>query len=390
MREAWLKEILTELEKKDQRRQLRAFQGPQGVHVEIDGRPVRNFCSNDYLGLANDQRLKIAMAEEVCSSGVGSGASRLVCGNFDVFSQLEKKLALLKETESCLFFSSGYMANLGIISAICGRDDLVVSDRLNHASIIDGITLSRAQLKRYAHVNMQALENILSSAGDFKNKLIVTDSVFSMDGDIAPLPEIVALARKYHCLVMVDEAHAFGVLGKTGQGAVEHFGLKSQVDIQMGTLSKAVGAFGAYCCGSQELIDVLINKARSFIYTTGLPPGVVAASLKGVELIAQEPGRRIQLWENAQYLLAQLKERGFNALNSQTPIIPIVVGEKERAVEFSKRLLSAGFWVAAIRPPTVPEGTCRLRLTVTAAHQRQDLDDLLEQINRIGKELCII
>lgn len=392
MKSAFLQTTLEDLEKKDLRRRLRTVEGPQGPRIRIDGREYLNFCSNNYLGLADDPRLIEAAVESLKSEGFGSGASRLVCGNLSAHERLEEECARFKGTEDCLVFTSGYMANVGIISGLFERGDVIFSDRLNHASIIDGSQLSGAEFKRYPHADIHKLEEMLPEAAvaGFKKKVIITDSVFSMDGDIAPLDKIVELARRYDSLVMIDEAHAFGVLGEHGKGAAELFGLAKEIDIQMGTFSKAAGGFGAYCCGSKELIDVLVNKARSFVYTTAIPPSVAAASLRGLQIIEQEPERRRQLWDNTHFLLNGLKAAGFETLNTQTPIIPVVVKEARTAVEFSRRLLERGVFVSAIRPPTVPVHTARLRVTVMATHTRQDLQEALGQLQHIGKDLCLI
>lgn len=388
--EAFLNETLDHLADRDLLRQMRTIDGRQSRQLNIDGRKVLNFCSNNYLGLADDVRLGQAAMESLRVEGFGCGASRLVCGNFSSHARLEEAMAEFKATEGCLLFNSGYTANIGIISSLFGRGDMIFSDKLNHASIIDGILLSGAQYKRYTHVNMGSLEAMLKAAEPLSKKLIATDSVFSMDGDIAPLPDIVALAKKYDCAIMVDEAHALGVLGPQGKGAVEHFGLEGQIDIQMGTFSKAGGSFGAYCCGSKKLVEFLRNKARSFIYTTGLPPSVAAASLRGLEIIAQEPERRKELLAKAQFVRQALNLLGFDTLNTQTPIIPIVVKDTALSMCFSQKLFEAGIFVSAIRPPTVPVNTARLRLTVMATHTQQDLEFLLKHVEYIGKELCLI
>lgn len=386
----FIEQTLLELEKKGLRRSLRRVESPQGREIIIDGKRVLNFCSNNYLGLADDPRLAQAAVDSLNKEGFGSGASRLICGNMSSHQALERKLAQFKETEAALVFSSGYMANTGIIPALFGREDVILCDKLNHASIIDGIILSQAEFNRYPHNDMTALESLLKVSSSYKKRCIVTDSVFSMDGDIAPLPAIVELAEKYKCVVMVDEAHAVGVLGKTGKGAVEHFGLQKKIDIQMGTLSKAAGSFGAYCCGSRELIAFLINRARSFIYTTGMPPSVAAASFRAIEIIETEAHRRELLWKNTNYLKSAFKAWGLETMNSQTPIIPILVKDPVLAVEFSKKLFEKNILISAIRPPTVPVNTARLRLTVMATHEQKDLDYLLDQIHKIGKELCLL
>lgn len=369
---------------------MREVTGPQSKDIIIDGRKVLNFCSNNYLGLADDPRLIQSAIDSLKKEGFGSGASRLVCGNMESHRKVEEAIAQFKKTEACLFFTSGYMANVGIISALFDRQDIIFSDKLNHASIVDGIILSRAEFKRYAHNDMTALEEGLRSASKYRKRVIITDSVFSMDGDCASLKEIVSLAKKYKALVMVDEAHAFGVLGKNGCGLVEHLGLEGQVDIQMGTLSKAAGAFGAYCCGSKELIELVLNRARSFIYTTGLPPLVAAAAQRSIEIIAAEPERRQKLLKNADEIRDGLQKIGFDTMASQTPIIPMLIKDAVLAVEFSKKLLNRGVFVQAIRPPTVPAGTARLRVTAMATHTPKDIQQLLDAVGTIGKELCLI
>lgn len=389
MLENSLRETLTDLSQKKLRRKLRVVEGAQGRELILDGKKVLNFCSNNYLGLADDPRLIQAATDAMQKEGFGSGASRLVCGNLSSHTKLEQKIAAFKGTEAALLFSTGYMANVGIIPALCGHGDMIFSDRLNHASIIDGILLSHAEFKRYPHNDMDILEVMLKAASPGK-KLIITDSVFSMDGDVAPLDKIVELAEKYNCMVMVDEAHGLGVLGPNGKGAAEYFDVGSKIAVQMGTFSKAAGSFGAYVCGSRQLIDYLVNKARSFIYTTGMPPAVAAASVKGIELIESEPQRRKRLWEHTHYVLGELKYLGFDTLNTTTPIIPIVVKDPDVCVQFSQKLLEAGIFVSAIRPPTVPAGTSRLRLTLMATHTQEDLKFLIDKMQTIGKELCLI
>jgi glycine C-acetyltransferase len=386
----FIQEEIDALKKQGLKRSLREVAGPQGRTIVIDGKAAINFCSNNYLGLANDPRLAQAAIDALKEEGFGSGASRLVCGNMTSHRRLEEAIARFKGAERCLYFTSGYMANAGIIPALFGRDDVIFSDKLNHASIIDGILLSRAECRRYPHNDMAALKDMLKEASAFRRRLIVTDSVFSMDGDCAPLKEIAALAKDYDAMVMVDEAHAFGVLGQNGRGLVEQLGLEGLIDIQMGTLSKAAGAFGAYCCGSNELIELIVNRARSFIYTTGLPPMVAAAGCRALEIIANEPQRRQQLLENAGQVRVGFNAFGFNTMGSQTPIIPILVKDPAVAVEFSKKLLEQGIFVQAIRPPTVPVNTARLRVAVMATHTPEDIGRLLEAVNAIGQELCLI
>ena len=374
MNNIFIETELANLEARGMRRSLREVSSPQDREIVLDGKRVLNFCSNNYLGLANDARLKDAAIEAIAEFGLGSGASRLVCGNMSPHTQLEQELAKFKKTEAALVFSSGYMANVGIISALVDRDDIVFSDKLNHASIIDGIILSRAELKRYPHNDMQALEDGLKNAEGLKRKLIVTDTVFSMDGDVAHLMQIVELAKKYNALVMVDEAHGFGVLGPNGGGLVEELGLHGQVDLQMGTFSKAAGCFGAYVCCSKSMRDYLINHSRSFIYTTSLPPALAQAARVAIKIIQEDQDRRRNVINMAEDLRSRLKIMGFNTLNSVTPIIPIIFGDAQETVAASRKLLNQGIYVGAIRPPTVPQNTARLRVTLMATHTKEDME----------------
>jgi 8-amino-7-oxononanoate synthase len=376
----FLHKELRELESSEIYRSLKTVNSPQGREIIIDHKRVLNFCSNDYLGLANDERIKKAACAAIEEYGFGSGASRLVCGNMGPHEELESALAKFKNTESALLFSSGYMANTGIIPALMDRHGAVLSDKLNHASIIDGIILSRAELLRYPHVDMETLEEILKKLPAKQRKLIVTDTIFSMDGDRAPLKEIVELGQRYEAMVMVDEAHAFGVLGNHGGGLAEELGICAQVDIQMGTLSKAAGCFGAYACGTTLLRNYLINKSRSFIYTTSMPPALAKAARAALNIIVEANELRRKLQENADYLRIKIKAMGFDTMNSSTPIIPILVKDPLQAKEMSKRLLEQGIFLHAICPPTVPVGGSRLRLTVMATHTKEDLDQLLSKL----------
>ncbi|MBF0531603.1 MAG: 8-amino-7-oxononanoate synthase [Candidatus Omnitrophica bacterium] len=374
---------ISALEQQHLRRKFRSQSSPQGRTAVIEGREVLNFCSNDYLGLAADSRLAATAAQALSEYGVGAGASRLICGNMTPHLELEARIAAWKGCESALLFNSGYAANLGVISALCGREDAVYSDRLNHASIVDGIILSRAKLCRYPHNDLSGLEKLLAAGQEFRRRLIVTDSVFSMDGDLADLPRLVQLAEAYDCILMIDEAHATGVLGNTGQGAAEHFGLEGRIDIQMGTLSKAAGCFGAYVCGDRLLTDFLINFSRPFIYTTALPPAVAAAARAAVDIMSTDQARRKKLLSNAGLARSLLKNAGFDIGNSQTPIIPIFIGDDFKATALSRQLLEQGFFISAIRPPTVPRGTARLRMTVTVSHMAEDIDSLVRCLKKI-------
>jgi glycine C-acetyltransferase len=363
---------LKKLEEQGLLRNLREVGSAQGARIILDGKEVINLCSNNYLGLADHPALKEAATDAIKKYGVGTSASRLISGTTTLHRKLEEKIASFKGTEAALVFNSGYTANVGIISAMVGRGDIIFGDKLNHASIVDGCILSGAQLKRYPHCDTAALEKMLQENNGVR-RLIVTDTVFSMDGDIAPLPELVKLAKKYNCMLMVDEAHATGVLGENGKGAVEHFNINEKDIIHMGTLSKAVGTFGGYAAGSGELIKLLYNKSRAFVYTTALPASVIAASIVAFDVIKNEPGLRKQLWDNVRFF----------DKNSSTQIIPVLIGDNKKALKISTRLLDEGVFIQAIRPPTVPKGQARLRITVMATHTREDLQTALDKIRKV-------
>jgi 8-amino-7-oxononanoate synthase len=356
----------------------------------IEGRSVILLASNNYLGLADHPRVKEAAAAAIQRYGFGSGASRLISGNASPHAALEERIARFKRTEAALVFSTGYMANLGILSCLIPSEGLLVADRLCHASLIDGCRASGCRLRVYEHGDTDQLERLLAKRPAGQPSVIVTDGVFSMDGDIAPLPALVEIARRHGAAVFVDDAHATGVIGKNGHGTVEHFGLEPQSVIQMGTLGKALGGFGAYAAGSRVFIDYLINKAKTFIYTTALPPAVAAAALAAFDVMEEEPEIRERLWRNRNYYAAGLKSLGFDTLNSETPIIPILIGDSRSAVTFSERLLDAGVFAPAIRPPTVPKGTSRIRTTVMATHSRDDLDYVLETLGKIARSMEIL
>ncbi|MBF0384800.1 MAG: 8-amino-7-oxononanoate synthase [Candidatus Omnitrophica bacterium] len=371
-------------------RKLKFIESSQGPRITVGTKVLINFSSNDYLGLASDERLKKAAKDSIEKEGVGSGASRLICGGRDSHRKLESALADFKGTPQALVFNCGYMANVGIISALFDKGDIIFSDKLNHASILDGIILSRAELRRYPHKDMGALKRMLEGCSGYKRRCIITDSVFSMDGDIAPIDEIVCLAEKYDSIVMIDEAHAFGVFGKKGKGLAEHFGLEGKIEIQMGTLSKAAGATGGYVCSEESLISYLVNKSRSFIYTTAMPPSIAASACRAVEIIQTEPGLREKLWENTKLAIKGIKEAGFNTLDSASQIMPIIVGDEEKAVKFSKMLIEEGIFVAPIRHPSVPLRSSRLRVSITAAHNKEDIEGLINSLKKIGRKLCLI
>jgi glycine C-acetyltransferase len=373
-------------------RSLRLVEGAQQGRVVVDGRDVLLLCSNNYLGLADHPLLKAASIRAVTDYGVGSGAARLVSGNMTLHQQVEERLAAFKGTEAALLFNNGYSANLGIISALVGRGDTIYSDRLNHASIIDGALLSRAKLVRYPHNDVEALRRLLDANRQGGRQLIITDGVFSMDGDLAPLRELAALKQEYGALLMVDDAHGTAVLGERGRGSTELCGVAASVDVQMGTLGKGLGSFGAYVAGSAELIDYLRNRARSFIFSTSLPPAVLAASLAAIELVSSAEGAalRERLAANTRLFSRALIDHGFDILGSTTQIVPILVGEAEPTMEFSRRLLDLGLFVQGIRPPTVPAGSCRLRCTVMATHDPHELVGAAAQIAVVGRDMGVI
>ncbi len=373
---AFIDDELRDLEGRGLRRRLRAVQGPQGPRVTVEGRALRLFCSNDYLGLANHPALIAAAKEAVERYGYGTGASRLVSGTMEAHVALEGRLAGFLGTGAALVFPSGYAANVGVIPALVGQGDAVILDRLNHASIVDGARLSGAKLLVYPHRDVERLREVLGRHTAFRRRLIVTDGVFSVDGDIAPLREIQALARQHNAILMVDDAHGTGALGERGLGTLEHHGLEG-VDVLMGSLSKALGASGGFIAGGRGLIDYLINRSRGFIFTTALPPDACAAAAAALDLVASQPELRARLWKNVGQAKRGLLAMGFDLMGSETQIIPVRIGDAKRAVEVSDFLHERGIFLSAIRPPTVPEGESRLRLTVTAAHDEEDIVCLL-------------
>jgi len=348
------------------------------------------FSSNNYLGLASHPRIKQAATNAIKDYGLGAGASRLVAGSLEPLRQLESNLARLKSAEAALVFGSGYLANIGALTALMGPGDMIFSDELNHASLIDGCRLTKAELRIYRHCDIEHLKDLLDDSSSARRRLIVTDSIFSMDGDFAPLHQIVKLARRFDASIMLDEAHAVGVIGPNGAGLAAKLGLQNQIAIQMGTLSKALGAYGAYIAGSTVLIEFLINRARSFIYTTGLPPPIAAAATAAIEIMRAEPMRIQRLWDNAAYMRRNLEAAGFNFLRTESPILPLLIGEAADALAMTRRLLERGVYAIAIRPPTVPAGTARLRITPISEHTRADLDEAIAAIIQCGSELRLI
>ena len=387
------KEILTarlaEVKESGLYRRLRAVESAQDAAIILEGQEVLLFSSNNYLGLANHPALKRAAQEAIERYGCGSGASRLISGSMAVHHELENHLAALKKTEAALVFPTGYHANIGVLAALMGPDDTILSDSLNHASIIDGCRLSRADTRVYRHADTEHLGELLKACPATGQRLIVTDSVFSMDGDLAPLTEIIALARQYDAWVMVDEAHATGVFGSHGGGLVEELGLTEEVDIQMGTLGKALGCVGAFVAGSHELIDWLVNRARSFIYTTAIPPAVAASVLAALDIVEQEPERRQRLWANTRVLADGLRSLGYTLGTTRSQILPVIIGEACETMSVAAAILQRGVFAHGIRPPTVPEGTSRIRVTPMATHTQDHLSRTLDAFAAAGKEIGI-
>jgi 8-amino-7-oxononanoate synthase len=379
---------LEELRNRGLLRRLRLVSGPQGPRVLLDGRPVLLLCSNNYLGLADHPQVREAAAEAAMRWGAGAGASRLVCGNMKPHRALEKRLAGFKGCEAALLFGSGYLANAGAIAALARRGEIVFSDELNHASIVDGCRLSRAETFVYRHGDVEHLAWGLREA-EGRGSLIVTDGVFSMDGDVAPLADLVRLARRHDCRLMVDEAHATGALGPGGRGSVAAAGLDDEVDLVVGTLGKALGSYGAYVCASRELVEYLLNTARSLIFSTALPPPAVAAALAALELLESAPHRVERLRSNAATLRAALVAEGLGAGGAGTQIVPIEVGGAARTMELCERLLERGVFAQGIRPPTVPDGSSRLRLTAMATHRSGELRQAAKLIGATARELGI-
>jgi len=366
--------------------------GKQGSHVEMNGRDVLMLCSNNYLGLADSPALIQASIDATERYGTSSGASRLVSGTMALHELLEAEVAAFKQSEAALIFNSGYAANTGIIAALVGRGDVIFSDRLNHASIIDGALLSSARIIRYPHNDASALEALLKRQRGDGRALIVTDAVFSMDGDLAPLRDLVALKKAYNALLLVDDAHGSGVLGREGSGTAELLGVAGDVDILMGTFGKALGSYGAYAALSVELRELLVNRARSFIFSTSLPPAVLGASLAALKIVRSPAGKRLResLKNNADLFRALLSEAGFQLPEGTTQIIPVLTGQAATTMRFSESLLSEGIFAQGIRPPTVPAGACRLRCTVMATHTRQDLEWAAGRITSVGRSLGVL
>jgi glycine C-acetyltransferase len=368
----------------------RVLDSAQGAHVCINGEWKISLCSNNYLGLANRPALREAAHGAIEAYGVGSAAARSLSGSTQVHEDLERELAAFKHTEAALVFNSGFVTNSGVIPALIQKGDAVFSDELNHGSIIDGCRLSGGERHVYRHRDMEALEDLLAGSLGLRKRMIVADAVFSMDGDIAPIPELVELSERYGAFLMVDEAHATGVLGETGRGAVEHFGAEGKVDVIMGTLGKALGAVGGYIAGSRELIDYIAHTARSFLLTTSLPAMCAAAALAALRILDEDQEIRQHLWENTTFYRDALSRLGFDTMHSKTPIVPILIGDDTAAQEFSQKIFMRGVYATPIGTPYVPPGTSRIRTIITSAHTRDDLETAIHVIEQTGRELNLI
>jgi glycine C-acetyltransferase len=393
---SYLGDQLNELRKKGTNFKLRVLQDEQAPECTFDGKRVINLASNNYLGLTTHPKLREAALAAIHKFGVGSGAVRTVSGTMTIHMELEEKIARFKNVEACVVFQSGFTANAGTVSAILGKGDFIISDELNHASIIDGARLSKATIKIFRHKDVAHAEELLKEiAGEPGRRLIISDGVFSMDGDIGPLPALCDLAEKYGAIMMVDDAHSSGILGRNGRGTIDHYNVHGRVDVQVGTLSKAIGAMGGYVCGSRDLIEFLYNRGRPFLFSTSHPPSVTASCIAAFEVLEQEPELIDKLWENTRFFKKELGALGFNiggvnTPTSETPITPIIVGEGRLAMEFSRELFNEGVFTPGIAFPVVPEGKARLRTIMTATHTKDQLNRALEILKKVGKRMGIV
>src|SRR5215472_15036253 len=393
---SYLTDQMNELRQKGTHFALRVLEEPQMPECTFDGKRVINLASNNYLGLTTHPKLEEAALAATKKYGVGSGAVRTVSGTMSIHMELEEKIARFKKTEACVVFQSGFAANAGTVSAILGKDDFIISDELNHASIIDGARLSKAKIKVFRHKDTAHAEELLKEvAHEPGHKLVITDGVFSMDGDVGPLPALCDLAEKYGAIMMVDDAHASGVLGKNGRGTPDHFNVHGRVDVQVGTLSKAIGALGGYVCGSRELIDFLYHRARPFLFSTSHPPSVAATCIAAFDVLEQEPERIEKLWENTRFFKKELGLLGFDIGGkttpaSETPITPIIIGDGKLTMDFSRELFKEGVLGTGIAFPTVPEGKARVRTIMTATHSQDELQKALEVLKTVGERMGIL
>jgi glycine C-acetyltransferase len=387
---AYLDESLNDLRRQGLYRSLRVLDGEQAARTSIDHRQVVNLSSNNYLGLTTHPALKERALRALQAFGVGTGSVRTIAGTMAIHMELERRLAAFKHTEAAVVFQSGFTANAGTVSSLLGREDVIVSDELNHASIIDGARLSRAAIKVFPHRNVSAAREIVAALPREQRKLLITDGVFSMDGDLGPLPELCELADEYGCIMMVDDAHASGVFGRNGRGTVDHFGMHGRVDVQVGTLSKALGALGGYVAGSRSLIEFLYHRARPFLFSTSHPPSVAATCIAALDVLENEPQWMERLWANTSFFKRGLEALGFNIGISESPITPVVVGDGALAMTLSDKLFDSGVFAQGIGFPTVPQGKARVRTIVTATHTQDELQFALDAFGKVGTELGII
>ena len=387
---AYLDEALNDLRRQGLYRPLRVLDGEQAARTSIDHRQVVNLSSNNYLGLTTHPGLRARALEALQAFGVGTGSVRPIAGTMAIHMELERRLATFKHTEAAVVFQSGFTANAGTVSSLLGRDDVIVSDELNHASIIDGARLSRATIKVFPHRNVAAAREILAGLPREQRTLVITDGVFSMDGDLGPLPELCDLADEFGCIMMVDDAHASGVFGRNGRGTVDHFGMHGRVDVQVGTLSKALGALGGYVAGSKSLVEFLYRRARPFLFSTSHPPSVAATCIAALDVLETEPQWMERLWANTRFFKAGLEALGFNIGISESPITPVIVGDGALAMTLSDKLFDAGVFAQGIGFPTVPQGRARVRTIVTATHTEDELQFALDAFKKVGTELGII
>lgn len=386
----WIQSELDALKQQGYYNNLRTIDSPQGAWLTVDGKRVLNFCSNNYLGLANDAQLKHAAQGAIDRFGVGPAAVRSIAGTLSLHLELERRLAQFKGAESTISFQSGFNANLATIPALVGKEDVIFSDELNHASIIDGARLSGARIVRYGHTDAEALEDAIVKTADYRRALIVTDGVFSMDGDVAPLPQIVEVAERHDMLLMVDDAHGEGVLGRGGRGIVDHFGMHGRVDVEVGTLSKAFGVVGGYVAGKPQIVEWLRQRGRPFLFSSAVTAADAAACLAAVDILEGSTERVDRLWSNTRYFKDEMKRLGFNTGVSETPITPVMLGEAPLAQKFSRTLFDHGVFAMAIGYPTVPPGKARIRVMISAAHSKEDLDQGLAVFEKVGKELGVL
>ncbi|UCD40670.1 MAG: glycine C-acetyltransferase [Chloroflexota bacterium] len=387
----WIQDELQNLEESGLYNRIRTLSSPQGAWLEVDGQRVLNFCSNNYLGLANHPRLVEAARQAVAEYGVGPAAVRTIAGTMDLHLELEKRLAAFKGVEAAVTFQSGFNANVGCIPALVGRGDVIFSDELNHASIIDGARLSRAQIVRFEHCDVEDLKrNLSEKRGEFNRALVITDGVFSMDGDVAPLDEIYEVTKDYDAVLMVDDAHGEGVLGTGGRGIVDHYGLHGKVDVEIGTLSKAFGVVGGIVSGDPLIVEWLNQRGRPFLFSSAMTVPDVAACLAAVDILEESTELVDKLWQNTHYFKEQMRILGFDTGLSTTPITPVMLGEAPLAQQFSRELFEAGVFAMSIGFPTVPRGKARIRVMISAAHEREDLDQGLMAFTSVGKKLGVI